>query len=419
MRTTRLPVSFVHVSAIALLAVLLRLAAIVLSGVLLAPPQYDGLEDCLLARNLLSGAGYTLNGLPTAHRTPVYPAFLALVYALSGQAYAAVRIVQACLGGVTAILGYILARKVYGHRVGLFVALGLAVYPHLVYTATVFYSENVFIPLFIGLNILLVQAIRRPTLPILAACGLTLGLAALTRPNLFAFLPLIFLWAWALFPGRPAVKYASVIAGAALVVIGTWVVRNSVAFGTLVGVTTETGVVLWSGNNPLADGGGIMPSPETWGEEDPPDRGPHGWSYLSEPESDQRFRLKAQKWITQNPRRFATLFFARIYRFWAPNYLGIRGELSVPWFILAGYWLAVVVAAVTAVLDHGRWRDQLAFYLFIVYFTLGAGISFGATRYSLPLIPFLLMWLGLAFWRIWDRFFQKPERPTLIKASHE
>ena len=412
MRITRLSKSFLLISAIALLAILLRLAAIVLLDTLDAPPQYDGLEYDLLARNLLAGAGYTLDGLPTAHRTPVYPAFLALVYALFGHAYAAVRIAQAILGGITAVLGYILARKVYGHRVGLFVALGLALYPHLIYTATVFYSENIFIPLFIGLNILPVEATKRPTLPVLVASGLVLGVGALTRPNLFTFLPLIFLWAWALFPVRQALKYAGVIAVAALLVMGTWAVRNSLAFGTPVGVTTETGVVLWSGNNPFADGGGVMPSPETWGGEEPPDRGPHGWSYLSEPESDRRFRLKAQEWIVQNPQRFATLFFIRIYRFWAPNYLGIRGKLSVPWFVLVGYWLAVAVAVVAVIADYRRWRLQLAFYLFIVYFTLGAGVSFGASRYSFPLIPFLLMWWGVAFWGLWDRLFRKRAHPS-------
>jgi len=105
MRITRLSKSFLLISAIALLAILLRLAAIVLLDTLDAPPQYDGLEYDLLARNLLAGAGYTLDGLPTAHRTPVYPAFLALVYALFGHAYAAVRIAQAILGGITAVLG--------------------------------------------------------------------------------------------------------------------------------------------------------------------------------------------------------------------------------------------------------------------------------------------------------------------------
>jgi 4-amino-4-deoxy-L-arabinose transferase-like glycosyltransferase len=400
----RKPVIWVVI--IAVLAMFTRLFAMSLVG-LDAPPQNDGIRYDLLAQSLLAGQGYSLDGSPTAFVVPGYPAFLATIYFLFGYVYAIVRLIQALLGALTAVLGYIWADQVYGRRVGLLVGLGLSIYPVSVYTATVFYSENLFLPLFMGLNVLLLWITKRPTWTVLVLCGLVFGLVSLVRPNMFAFLPFVFIWACTLFPIKRGIKYASVIVGIALCLILPWVVRNSVSFGSPVGVTTGVGTVLWQGNNSFADGGGMVPSAKLWNGDDPPDRGLDGWSDLSEPESDQRFRLKAQEWIIQNPDKFLVLVPVRIYHFWAPNYLSIRGELKIPWFFLALYWLAIAVSVIAAICYIANWRLQFAAYLFIAFFTFGTGVSIGSTRYSLHLIPFLLAWGGLAFWWCFDKLQNK------------
>src|SRR5437870_13853673 len=78
-----------------LVAVLLRLAAIHW----LAPaPERDELDNHRLAVNLLAGGGYAVTpGHPTTSLPPVYPAFIASVYALSRPDYRIVWYVQAAL----------------------------------------------------------------------------------------------------------------------------------------------------------------------------------------------------------------------------------------------------------------------------------------------------------------------------------
>lgn len=398
----RVQTSSVDLLVITVIAAGVRLVAASFAGID-DPPQYDGQGYDLLAHNLFLGAGYTFDGSPTAFRVPLYPVFLMAVYTAFGHSYAAVRILQALIGGITAALGYVLARNVRGRKVALFAGLGLAIHPFLIYTATLFYSENIFIPLFIALNISLsgIAKSGRPTRAALIAAGATFGFASLTRPNMYVFLPVVFLWALLLFNWYRGIGYAAAIVGISLCLMVPWAIRNSLVFGSPVGITTGSGVVLWQGNNPLADGGGVMPSVETWEGEEPPDKGFGGWSYLPEQASDQRFRSKALDWITNNPVRFTELLFVKVYRLWAPNRLGMREDLPIPSLVLIGYFGAVCTAFVTPLLDHKFWRPELSFYLFTVCFILVAGVTFGASRHSLPLAPFVLIWLGAAFWRFW------------------
>src|SRR5271169_6298649 len=69
------------------LAVLLRIAILVIPGNSVRTPWSGGGDMdayVLLARNLVSGYGYTYAHLPSAFRTPGYPLFLAATLELFG-----------------------------------------------------------------------------------------------------------------------------------------------------------------------------------------------------------------------------------------------------------------------------------------------------------------------------------------------
>ena len=62
-----------------------------------APPSKDALQYHKIAMHLLSGHGFEVVGIPTGYRSPAYPVFLALIYAVFGQDYQISYIVQAFL----------------------------------------------------------------------------------------------------------------------------------------------------------------------------------------------------------------------------------------------------------------------------------------------------------------------------------
>jgi hypothetical protein len=144
------------------------------------------------ARNLLSGA---LSAWDTF--TPVgYPAFLALVYALGGNALA-VGVLQALLGALTALFMWRLALQVFASP-GVALAVGVVSALHV---PSIFYSgflltETVFSFLLVcGAWALWASIERRSRLAFLG-CGLLLGIGAAVRPNLLIFLPCVPLIIW-------------------------------------------------------------------------------------------------------------------------------------------------------------------------------------------------------------------------------
>jgi 4-amino-4-deoxy-L-arabinose transferase-like glycosyltransferase len=231
-----------------LLALVLRIAAVGLdSGY---KPGNDAFEYDYYARSIAAGegypqTGYLLQGGPTAIRGPGYPYLLGGTYALSGDSLAVGRLLGAALGALSVLLLYLIAKRVWGRRVGLLAAALAAVFPPLVLLSRDLVSETLFIPLELG-AVLCVLNFRRSggALRWAAAAGALCGLAALTRNTGLALILPIALGAWTLRPRwRPTSLAAPVVllvCGA--IVIAPWIVRDAAEFGRFVPVTTSGGI---------------------------------------------------------------------------------------------------------------------------------------------------------------------------------
>ena len=227
---------------------MLRIAAVGLdSGY---KPGNDAFEYDYYARSIAAGdgypqTGYLLQGGPTAIRGPGYPYLLGGTYALSGDSLAVGRLLGAALGALSVLLLYLIAKRVWGRRVGLLAAALAAVFPPLVLLSRDLVSETLFIPLELG-AVLCVLNFRRSggALRWAAAAGALCGLAALTRNTGLALILPIALGVWTLRPHwRPASLAAPLvllICGA--IVIAPWVVRDAAEFGRFVPVTTSGGI---------------------------------------------------------------------------------------------------------------------------------------------------------------------------------
>lgn len=219
-------------------------------------PANDGLEYNYYARSIAAGdgfprSGYLLQGGPTAVRGPAYPYFLAGVYSLTDDSVTAGRIAGAVLGAIVVLLVYLIARRIWGRRVGL-IAAGLgSVFPPLVLVSRELLSEPLFITLELA-AILSVLNFRRSggRLTWAVSAGALCGLAALTRQSALALVApvLIGLWVPRLVPspgarlralGSPAVAVL-----VAVLVITPWTIRNAIDFGRLVPITTSSGISL-------------------------------------------------------------------------------------------------------------------------------------------------------------------------------
>ncbi len=246
------------------------------------------------ARELASG---TVRG-DAYFMTPLYPYFLAAIYRLFGRNLLLVRMIQAGLGSLTAVLAFLIGREVYDRRVGILSGLLAATYG-----ALIFYDGSILLtPALVFLNLLAIfvllraDATSRSYLYLLA--GLTLGLAAVGRAAVLAFIPFALLWVWldgarveaAAGAGRSTGRQrkrktasgntgpdgrgvralitgstARGARGAGLVLLGVVLVvlpitiRNYVAARDFVVITSNGGLNFYIGNSEISTGGYVKP----------------------------------------------------------------------------------------------------------------------------------------------------------------
>ena len=249
---------------LALIPRLIYLASIPREGIL---ESVDAQGYDLLAQNLGAGHGFSLQNSPPYQpdglRTPLYPVFVASIYALIGEHPIAVAISQAILESVTALIVGAVAAALLGKRAGVAAAIIYALTPvQWRYTSALL--PEVLLAFLVALSVwLLTRTLvtdrqlahrhvaanlrsadsnipserstlgRDALIPIAVACGAVAGLAALTKPNAAALALILATGAILALRSnrRKAVAVAGAIILAAVAVTGPWLIRNWATFG--------------------------------------------------------------------------------------------------------------------------------------------------------------------------------------------
>jgi 4-amino-4-deoxy-L-arabinose transferase-like glycosyltransferase len=216
-------------------------------------PTMDALYHDQWARALAVGERY-MDG--PYFRAPLYPAFLACIYKLTGGSYFAPRVVQALLSSLSCGLLFVIGRLVFSRTVGAVAGLAAASYWILIYFDGELLIPSLIVFLDLLLILLLLHAVRRPGAVVLGAAGLVLGLSAIARPNILLFAPAVAVWL--LFLSRPrwprGLARAACFSAGALVPVLPVTIRNYVVGHDLVLIASQGGVNFYIGNNPLSNG---------------------------------------------------------------------------------------------------------------------------------------------------------------------
>jgi len=387
--------------AVSILALALRFLYVTYEESWTRPPEYDGIEYDMLANNLLSGSGYSLQeGHPYGFRPPGYPFFLALLYAVFGRSYVAVRVVNVLLGTLTCLPIYRFVRHVWQWQTGLLASLGVAVHPLLIYFTSMIYPECLILCLMAVVFLLVNEASGarhiRDVLPI----GVVLGILVYLRPSILTFGLMLCAWIWLTYE---TVKKRLLTCICLMVVMALpivpWSIRNYLVFDEFIWMATEGGVTFWASNNPLAQGGWIEPSPATWLGPNPPVN-LRGWPELTEAESEARFLNAALEWIRDHLGEFLSLLPRKLARAWSLNFGNEARQANLPVIVPVAYAAFLSICLIGFVLSLQRWQDSLVLYLLIINSNLMALIFYGSTRQSSFLVLPLVVFAALVFNRI-------------------
>jgi 4-amino-4-deoxy-L-arabinose transferase-like glycosyltransferase len=392
-------------------AFLLRLAAVLALRDLhegpVGPASADDVQFHTLARHVAAGAGYSnAAGRPTSFRAPGWPLFLAGLYRLAGPAPALVYGVNCVLGALACLLAYLLARDLLhaerpARAAGILTALYL---PH-IWFATVFVSENLYVPCQALVVWLVVRLCRRQDRGrdfwLAGLAGLLLGWAVLTRPFallLVPLLPAVLLYAgWRRGQLRPLPALA--LPAAALLVVLPWTLRNYRVHGRAVLVATNGGSTFYGGNNDRVAGewrllGSWLATTELPGRERieaQPDEVAH---------DQEEWRL-GRRWLGEHPGSVPHLLAGKLARLvlWLPD-TDAGGPLTYA-LRAAGYlpFLVLVLLGAGRGLRRGGLGAPawLAVHATLLATVLTALVFWGSPRFRDVNAPLLLLYAALAF----------------------
>jgi 4-amino-4-deoxy-L-arabinose transferase-like glycosyltransferase len=384
--------------AVFALALAVRCAFALHQGLAAPPPGWgDDLDYDLIARRLVTSHVYQNTWFP-----PGYPLLLAAVYALSAGSLAAVRLVQAALSAATCWVVYAIGREAFGRQAGWVAAVLLAVYPGHVYMAWRLMAETPF-ALLIALAVLATQrAAAHGSLAAAAGAGLALGAATLFKSNLLLLAPLLALWLPLAMPGSRRRRAAAVaaMAGAGALVLAALPLANRLSPAHQAAwLPGNGGPTLWWSNNPLADGYFVDPDETPAGRAFIAHHGMAAAAAARDPFVRGRAdRELAVDWIREHPGAFVALAGRKLWNAWSPlphaalfsrepaaaRVQALTFGLLLP-FIAAGLWLA-----------RRRWRQAMPLYLAVASYAVMTVVFYGTPRFTLVIVPELLVFAGLA-----------------------
>jgi hypothetical protein len=333
-----------------------------------------------------SGLAFVPPGLPLA---------LVPFFWLSGASLVAVMLLNGLAFVATCWLTYELCRRYFGEPGACLAAWLLATWPASILYSWLPVKELVAAPLVLAsIHGYLSASEGRGWITKAALSGACVGAGALVHPSLLLF-PLIFPLADIVRSGltRRTVGIFAVQAMFVGLVIAPWTIRNAIALGRFVPISTNGGYNLYVGNNPAASG--QFMKIEDFRERFPGD----------EIERDKLAAAAATRWIKQNPGRFAALAARRIFLYLADDDTGAlwaikrglgRSDLGyeVARWASNGWWLLVVLLAFCSI---GRTRSpvsDIAATAFL-YGVAVAAVVFGHSNHHILYVGPLLV-LGVA-----------------------
>lgn len=374
-------------------------------------------------------------------RPPGYSWFVAGVYFLGGNSPLALRSAQMALGLFSAVLAWLLGRRLLGGAGGLMTAAFMAFYwVLLVYEGSI-HAQTLVVFLSLASVLLTVRWAARPSLARAAAAGAATGMLLWTASAFVLFVPVLCCWMclpfWkkgggfrraAFGAAARALPHGLALGAAMAAMVLPVTAANYRACGNFHLISAGGGVVFLIGNHDRADGYYRHPE-EALGF---PYTGDNKWHekqleklFGHKPSWEELSRYcggKALEWIAAHPARYAALTAKRACLFWTPMEIshnvmekceqafsptlkflpgGFRGLFAL---FISGIAL-FAIGRVKPSLRPLSWNTgglALVLLFMLVWYAPYAVFFYVTAHYRVPLLPFVALFAALAVLGAWD-----------------
>lgn len=351
----------------------------------------------------LGGAQLILEG--EGFKDPLYPVFTPPLYAVViafgsyvfGNEQVPIKLFQIVLDSITSVMVYVIVRELIGSSVGIFSAIGWAVYPFSIYATLYIGSEAMFTFLLSLFVLLALRIVQNPqSWKLYSSAGMVLGFATLTRGTT-QFLP-VFLLLGLLVAYRHLPK--GVIQGCMIfllsygVILCPWAVRNYLVLHEFVPVATGGSVLLQGASDEFL----TIENKKHYEKyfEQLEARGLHVPSNEDGPVAMDRFFIRAglesyKMRLEQDPLSIVPFMAMKFGRLWYSTESGNNERIIL--FINGLIYVAAVMGSWVAWVRHRQYLAILG--PGILYFILLHWLTLPLFRYMLPVMPFIIALAGL------------------------
>ncbi len=333
--------------------------------------------------------------VPYATRPPLTPLALAAVYLVFGPHLLAGQLLLACVGALSVVALYLLGARIFSEQVGIVAAVLAALYPFFVFLSAVPLTENLAILLYTILALCLTKSDRAHTPKHAAVTGCVLGLAALNRPQILGFIPLLAVLPLVetVQPWAQRLRWLGVTVACTAAVAAPWVIRNHSALGGWFPISLQGGSALYQGNNPYTQTALSRLEAGARGWYNDPRYGTE-LAGLAPLEGDRKQFHLAMAFVREHPAETLRYSAQKVTIFFSA-YHDIVARAS---------WYPVFAASLLGFLwTAKRWRQLLPILLLILQTVLTAAIFTSMPRFRAPVEPLFLLMAAFALQQLWQR----------------
>ncbi|MEW6618086.1 MAG: glycosyltransferase family 39 protein [bacterium] len=338
---------------------------------------------------------------------PLYYYFLALNYYLFGHNLFIIRLIQALLGIITGILTYFIAKKIFNEKVAIISLLLYALCGYLIYYEGVLLSISLTTFLCVASIWFFFQAREKKSNKRFIIGGMLLGLATLSQPNTILFLPFVLLWILLELKEdviKRRLQRCAIVLLACFAAISPITIKNYLDSGRFVLITTSGSFNFWLGNHEHSSG---------WFDFFDRDLERLEENKKSDKKINDVYIEDVIRFIKKDPLDYLKLFIKKILLFWGewdiPHQVHYgKGKfysplLKCPFILDFGLLATWGVAGIF--LSLKRWlKKGLLLYFFIFAYSFSVVIIMVNGRYRLPVVPFLIIFAGVLFIYLYEKF---------------
>lgn len=358
-----------------------------------------------IARNIALGNGFVLKegGAPVLWRPPLYIYVLSVLYRLFENPYVIIVAFQIVLNGLIGVVIFLIGENIFSRSMGFISAVLLSAYPLFSYNCLRIMPETLY-TFFLSIIMLLALAFfRKAGWKLSVTLGLFLGLATLTKASI-QFLPLFFFLGTVVFIRNRQRMYCVakkfvIVVGVMILTVSVWTMRNYVISNEFILLDTSGGYTFWIGNRLSTDGLDDDPLAKEDFVEIKKDLAKIlGLKYTpffdisatawGSGMSCKKLYMEGIKSIIKNPFKSVGLWIKKLYRFWF-SYVGRNQNLQVIiYFLQASLIVPAVFGIYFSIKDK---KHILPFVLLILYFSILHMLATANVRYSVPIIPYVII----------------------------